>query len=111
MEEVTMAKRWVRGSEVRYFIETSDAGQVRRYTRYVTGNHWHPAKSWGTDNGETGIPSADVIAEYRRLTDGGHTSYFAPKPVRGTDSDDNADPSIVEPGQGNRPNNEEELMA
>ena len=85
-ETITSAKRWSRdGKDVRFYIETVDEnGTIHTYTRYVSGNSYHAPKTWGTDqlwNGvEGGEPSADVIAEYKRLTNGGRQSYYAPKP-------------------------------
>ena len=85
-ERITSAKRWTRdGKDVRFYIETVDEnGTIHTYTRYVSGNSYHAPKTWGTDklwNGvEEGEPSAAVIEEYKRLTNGGRESYVAPKP-------------------------------
>ena len=80
--EIKQAKRWTRGGEVRFFIVAIDGqGLEHRYTRYVTGNAWHAARSWGTDKmvsfREEGAPDAATLVEYRAVTNGGRTSYYA----------------------------------
>lgn len=86
--ELTKAKKWYdrKSKEVRfYLIAIDDAGSEHMYTRYVTGNNWHPAKSWGTDrlwNGqEEGEPPAEVIAQYKSMTENGAHSWYKPESI------------------------------
>ena len=94
METIRNAKRWSsEKKEVRFFIETiDDSGKVHHYTRYLTGNRWHQPRTWGTEKMiygmEEGEPGAEVIAEYKRLTDNGQHSYVQPQPLRGEDQED-----------------------
>lgn len=79
--KITMARKWQdkNTKEIRFFIEViDDSGYKHSYTRYVTGNGYQTAKSWGTGNGAEGEPAAEIVSEYRRLTDNGRKSYFAP---------------------------------
>lgn len=75
METITKATKWVdkNTKEIRFYITTN----LHSYTRFVTGNKWNPAKSWGTDNGAQGQPSAEVAAEYKAVTENGKRSYYA----------------------------------
>lgn len=80
--EIVSAKRWANGKDVRIYIIARDAqGVEHSYTRYLTGNPWHAAKSWGTDAGEEGKPDAETVAEYLRLTQNGKESYIADSPA------------------------------
>ena len=85
MEKITKATKWQDKStkEIRFYITTN----LHSYTRFVTGNKWNPAKSWGTSNGAQGKPSAEIIAEYKSVTDNGKHSYYADQHVAQSDDE------------------------
>lgn len=84
--ELTKAKKWYdkKSKEVRFYLVAVDEnGSEHMYTRYISGNPWNPAKSWGTAklwNGiEEGEPPAEVVSQYKSLTENGKHSWFRPE--------------------------------